>query len=168
MQSDGKNLFICAGLNGDIVDAVTGLYQKWKDQPKDLVVNLEEDSISGCGEESKCEAVFAYMVEHVSFLLDPAGTQMIKSPARLLADGNGDCKSLTMFVSCCLHCLGISHIIRFVSFDGDNQFTHVYPVALLQDGREVIMDMCETDADGVVLFDYARPYTKKKDFVYYE
>lgn len=163
MYSDGKNIFICDGLNKDIVAAVTTLYQRWKDQPKQLV-----SGIGGSDEEQKCEAVFAYMVEHVDYLLDPVGKQLIKSPARLLADGNGDCKSLTMFVSCCLHCLGISHIIRFVSFDGDSQYTHVYPVALLKDGREVILDMCETDEDGMILYDYARPYSKKRDFIYYE
>lgn len=164
MYSDGKNTYIMSGINSDVVGSIRTLYEQWKEQPRDLVRNLMENTV-----EDSCESVYQYMIDHVTYKLDPAGEQLIKSPARLLADGYGDCKSLTMFISCCLHCMRISHIIRFVDFDGDGQFTHVYPVALLEDGREFILDMCETDPeDGTILIDYARPYVNKKDFIYYE
>ena len=87
---------------------------------------------------------------------------------RLIADGCGDCKSYTMFIACCLHCCGILCIVRFVNFDGGKQYTHVYPVAIDEQGREIVMDACELDNDNItVLYNYARPYTKKKD-IYYE
>lgn len=70
-----------------------------------------------------------------------------------------------MFLACCLHCMGIKHIIRFVNYDGGTQYTHVYPVALDECGNEIILDACEKDADGIVMYDYAREYRKKKDFL---
>lgn len=158
MIADGKNTLITVGLNADVVESELACYEQWKDQPRSLVENL-------CGTiDEKCEAVFAYLVDHVIYKLDDNGQQYIKSPARLLSDGYGDCKSFTMFIACCLHCMGIEHIIRFVNYDGGNQYTHVYPVAIDERGNEIILDACEKDTDGVILYNFARKSKKQKDF----
>lgn len=158
MIADGKNTLITVGLNDDVIDAELACYQRWKDQPMELVKGLRGTI------DEKCEAVFAYLTENVVYKLDDAGNQYIKSPARLLQDGCGDCKSLTMFIACCLHCLGIEHIIRFVNYDGGQQYTHVYPVAIDERGSEIVLDACEKDADGTILYGYARPSKRQKDF----
>lgn len=158
MIADGKNTLITVGLNDDVIDAELACYQRWKDQPMELVKGLRGTI------DEKCEAVFAYLTENVVYKLDDAGNQYIKSPARLLQDGCGDCKSLTMFIACCLHCLGIEHIIRFVNYDGGQQYTHVYPVAIDERGSEIVLDACENDADGTILYGYARPSKRQKDF----
>lgn len=160
MQSDGKNVLLETGYNSDVIENMLSCYRQWRNQPTDIVRSLS-GSI-----DKRCESVFAYLVNHVSYRLDDDGMQYIKSPARLLADGEGDCKSLTMFIACCLHCMGIKHIIRFVNYDGGSQYTHVYPVAIDEIGNEIILDACEKDQDGVILYDFARPYKRKKDFVY--
>lgn len=159
MISDGRNTLLEVGVNKDIIARELECYHKWKGQPMELVAGLQGSV------DEKCESVFSYLIDNVVYKLDDYGSQFIKSPARLLADGFGDCKSLTMFIACCLHCLGIKHIIRFVNYDGSDQYTHVYPVAINEDGDEIILDACEKDVDGVILYDYARPYKKKKDFV---
>ena len=149
------------GVNSDVVKSFTACYEQFKNQPMDIVTDLRGEAVNDA-----CEAIFDYMCKNVSYKLDEDGKQFIKSPARLLADGCGDCKSLTMFVACCLHCLGIPHIVRFVNFDGSNQYSHVYPVALDENHKEIIMDMCETDEDGTPFYNYARKYKVKKDFIY--
>lgn len=159
MIADGQNTLICIGLNADVIDTELKCYHKWKNQPMELVRELR-----GTVDE-RCEAIFSYLVNHVNYRLDDEGMQYVKSPARLLKDGYGDCKSLTMFIACCLHCMGIKHIIRFVNYDGGEQYTHVYPVAIDELGNEIILDACEKDLDGVVLYDFARDYKRKKDFV---
>ena len=165
MISDGKNNLLKVGINSDVIACWCKCYERFKDQPKALVQNLGEASI-----DDKCQAVFGYLCNKVRYKLDPDGKQYIKSPGRLLADGCGDCKSLTMFVACCLHCLGIKCIVRFVNFDGGSQYTHVYPVAVDECGNEIIMDMCETTgnsaSNGTPLYGYARPYKRKKDIEY--
>lgn len=150
---------MAVGVNGDVIACELKCYELWKNQPMELVRDLH-----GCTIDEKCEAVFAYLTSRVEYRLDDDGSQFIKSPARLLADGCGDCKSLTMFIACCLHCLGIEHIIRFVNYDGGKQYTHVYPVAIDENGCEIALDACEKDIDGVILYDYARPYKKRKDY----
>lgn len=158
MIADGKNTLITIGINQDVIESELACYENWKEQPRELVANLH-----GTVDE-RCEAVFSYVVEHVEYKLDDPGCQYIKSPARLLKDGYGDCKSLTMFINCCLHCMGIEHIFRFVNYDGGRQYTHVYPVAIDERGNEIVLDACEKDTDGVILYGFARPSKKQKDF----
>lgn len=162
MISDGKNTFLMSGLNGDIVTCWKKCYEQFKNQPMDIVSEIRSTATI----DDKCQAVFGYMVSNTRYQLDADGEQLIKSPARLLADGCGDCKSYTMFIACCLHCLGIQCKVRFVNFDGGKQYTHVYPVAIDEQGNEIPMDACELDTDGTPLYDYARRYMKKKEIYY--
>lgn len=162
MRSDGQNRFMMAGLNSDIVECWKKCYEQFKDQPKEKVKDFLRYDINGT-----CRAIFDYMIKHTYYRLDDEGVQLIKSPARLIDDGFGDCKSYTMFIACCLHCCGIPCIVRFVNFDGGSQYTHVYPVAIDEYGNEIPMDACELDDDReTVLYHYAREYKRKKDIVY--
>ena len=162
MRVDGQNRFMIAGNNADIVSCWKKCYEEFKNQPMDIVAEIRNRGTI----DDKCQAIFGYMVSNTRYLLDPDGEQLIKSPGRLMADGCGDCKSYTMFIASCLHCLGIPCKVRFVNFDGGNQFTHVYPVAIDEQGNEIIMDACELDDDGTPLYDYARRYMKKKELYY--
>lgn len=162
MRSDGRNTFLMSGLNSDIVSCWKKCYEQFKMQPNDI---LSDVRILNSVDE-KCQAIFGYMVNHTFYQLDADGEQLIKSPARLIADGCGDCKSYTMFLASCCYCLGIPCIVRFVNFDGGNQYTHVYAVAIDEKGNEIVMDACELNEDGIPYYDYARPYTKKKDLYY--
>ena len=162
MISDGKNIFLMSGLNKDIVECWKKCYEQFKNQPQDLIADIRYQGTI----DDKCQAIFGYMVSNTYYRLDDEGEQKIKSPGRLIADGCGDCKSYTMFLASCLHCLGIPHKVRFVNFDGGNQYTHVYCVAIDEQGNEIILDACELDTDGTPLYDYARPYNKKKDLYY--
>ena len=167
MISDGRNTLLRRGVNSDVVECWKQCYERFKDTPKKICKYLRQEP--GTIDE-KCQAIFGYLCKHVYYKLDKDGDQYIKSPARLISDGCGDCKSLTMFIACCLHCVGIKCIVRFVNFDGGSQYTHVYPVAIDENGNEIIMDMCETDngseTNGTPIYDYARPYARKKDIVY--
>ncbi len=160
MQADGKNLYIKLGDNRDIVANIIKYYELWRNQPQKLVSGIYNLDV-----EEQCYAIFCYVLNNVAYKEDRAGYQFIKSPARLLKDGIGDCKSMTIFVASCLYCLGIPHKIRFVNFDGGDQYTHVYAVAIDR-GREIIIDCVERDAQGQPIFNYAREYAKKIDISY--
>lgn len=167
MISDGKNRLLKVGGNADVISCFQTCYKEFCNQPRKLVRQLQTSGVgSRMSVDDKCQEIFGYMCRKVRYKLDPDGDQYIKSPARLLADGCGDCKSLTMFVASCLHCCGIPCIVRFVNFDGGNQYTHVYPVAIDERGQEIVLDMCETNEQGIPYYDYARDYVKKKDIYY--
>lgn len=162
MISDGKNTLLKIGDNIDVVTCFQQCYNVYKDQPKE-----HAQKIAPTGDiDSKCQSIFGYLCNHVYYKLDPDDKQFIKTPARLLTDGYGDCKSLTMYIASCLHCLHIPCIVRFVNFDGGDQYTHVYPVAIDEAGREIVMDMCETNEAGIPYYGYARQFKVKKDIYY--
>lgn len=163
MHTDGRNTFLMAGLNGDIITCWKKCYEQFKEQPRDIITPEVRNAATV---DEKCQAIFGYMVTNTRYRVDRDGEQLIKSPARLIADGVGDCKSYTMFIASCLHCLGIPCKVRFVNFDGGSQYTHVYPVAIDEQGNEIPMDACELDDDGTPLYDYARRYMKKKELYY--
>ena len=160
MISDGRNTFLMAGLNSDIVECWKRCYEMFREQPRELVSDIYGDV------RERCETIYEYMVNNTYYQLDAEGEQLIKSTARLIADGCGDCKSYTMFLACCLHCMGIPCKVRFVNFDGGNQYTHVYAVAVDEQGDEIILDACELNPEGIPYIDFARPYVKKKDLYY--
>lgn len=162
MQADGRNQYIKFGDNADVVANVLKCYQRWREQPQEIVTDLQ-----GLTRDEACYDIFCYVIDNVRYKEDAAGYQFIKSPARLLSDGVGDCKSMTIFVASCLHCLGIPHTIRFVNFDGGSQYTHVYPIAYDENGKEIIVDCVERDSNNQPVFDYARQFAKKKD-IYFE
>lgn len=159
MEATGRNDFVAFGDNALVVSTVIACYRRWRGQPRRIVAELE-----GCPADTQCRSIFAYLVRHVRYVVDRPGYQFVKSPARLLADGTGDCKSFTLFIASCLHCLGIRHTIRFVNFDGGRQYTHVYPVAYDEEGREIVLDAVETGADGQPIYNYARPYAACREF----
>lgn len=162
MIADGQNRYMMAGLNRDIIRCWQECFEEFKEKPKDLVPQFVRDTI-----DTTCQEVFGYMVSRTQYKLDRDGEQLIKSAARLISDGNGDCKSYTMFIASCLWCLGIPCIVRFVNFDGGKQYTHVYPVAIDEYGQEIPMDACELDNDQeTCLYGYAREYKKKYDIYY--
>ena len=161
MSSDGKNTYICFGDNADVVRYVTAYYERWRDQPLELVRDIANLPI-----EEQCYAIFNYLLQNVRYQEDKAGYQFIKSPARLLKDRVGDCKSMTIFIAGCLHCLGISHTIRFVNFDGGTQYTHVYPIAYDERGEAIILDAVERNTNGQPVFNYARTYSRNIDIDY--
>lgn len=159
--ASGINDLLAYGDNRSVVNNVISCYLNWRDMPADIVNELR-----GLDVDEQCRSIFAYLVEHVTYQLDPAGVQYIKSPARLLKDSYGDCKSLTIFIASCLHCLGIRHTIRFVNFDGGFQYSHVYPIAYDEYGNEIILDACELDKNKQPIYNYARVYRRKKEFTY--
>lgn len=162
MTADGINSLIKVGLNADVVTSWAQVYEECKNQPADII----EADLYSLSTDEKCRAVFSYLARNVHYKLDPYGVQYIKTPARLLRDGEGDCKSLTMFIASCLHVLNVPCRVRFVNFDGGCQYTHVYPVAVDENGKEIILDACELDKEGHPIYNYARAYKRKKDLIY--
>lgn len=167
MQATGKNEYILTGYNSDVVENVVACYERWKEQPRDLVYNLRNIPA-----EEACEAIFTYILDNVRYKADPDGVQYIKSPARLLKDKVGDCKSYSIFIASCLHCLDIPCKFRFVNFDNGNQYTHVYVIAKDETNKTIIIDPVErinerTISGGEPCFNYARPFSKCKDITIY-
>lgn len=161
MIADGRNIMLHSnGLNPDIVEEVINYYNIWKCQPEGILTEIQDIPVS-----VQCESIYAYLLKNVNYKVDPEGKQFIKSPARLLADGFGDCKSFTVFIASCLHCLGVPHTIRFANYYGGSQYTHVYPIAYDEQGKAIVLDACP-QRDRKIKYDYEARFINKKDFYF--
>lgn len=56
------------------------------------------------------------------------GDQLTRMPWRTLADGRGDCKSLSVLVAALALAAGRSVGMRYVQYAGDDHYGHVYAV----------------------------------------
>lgn len=154
LQIDGRNtLKKRRGTTNDIINEVLNTYQDTWHTTAELAESLRRGT-----EEETCRAVFDFIIANVNYNEDPDGVQWIRTPARLLHDGEGDCKSMAILSASLLNNLGIPCFFRFVSFSKNNQITHVYTVT--ESG--IIIDPVER-IDGQPVFNYASKYTYKKD-----
>lgn len=154
LQIDGRNtLKKKRGTTKDIINEVLNTYQDTWHTTAELAETLRRGT-----EEETCRAVFDFIIANVNYNEDPNGVQWIRTPARLLHDREGDCKSMAILSASLLNNLGIPCFLRFVSFSRNNQITHVYTVT--ESG--IIIDPVER-IDGQPVFNYASDYTYKKD-----
>ena len=155
MRADYKNTIKkLSGNTADIVSVVMETYNKdWK-QVSGLAQEFKDSSA-----RNTCKNIFDFIVKNVRYKEDPAGVQWVKTPARLLADGVGDCKSMSIFSASCLRVLGIDHFFRFVSFNRKKEATHVYVIAISEYGEKIILDPVVRP----VQFNKEEKYTYKSD-----
>lgn len=157
MQVDLKEkVYKLNGSTSNIIDAVLIGVQKNYQSCAEIAKELKRTNVY-----DTCKAVFDYVIENVNYKVDPQGKQWIKTPARLLYDGVGDCKSFSIFIVSCLECLGIKCAFRFVSY-ANGDFTHVYVIAFDENDNIILIDPVAYIQRGVQ-FNNEIKYVNKKD-----
>jgi uncharacterized protein affecting Mg2+/Co2+ transport len=122
------------GTTDDIIDVVMSAYKLESDeQIRDLASELKQHS-----DIESCRNIFDFLVSNIRYVAD-VQVQEVKSPARLVHDATGDCKSYSIFTAAILRYLNIDHFFRFVSYTNDKRATHVYVVAVI-DNKELPID----------------------------
>jgi hypothetical protein len=95
-------------------------------------------------EYETCKRIYDNVKHNIKYVGDKTGHEIIKLPNALLYFKKGDCKSFSILEADLLrgvHGGRIEVEFWFVSQDYfDKTPTHVFPVAILSDGTEVIMD----------------------------
>lgn len=126
-----------SGGTSDIINVVMMAYDVESDpQIRTLAEKLKADTVY-----KTCRNVWQYLIDNVNYRADSDGDngEMIRTPARLIHDRTGDCKSYSLFTAVVLRFLGIQHVFRFTSYNGKPEATHVY-VAAYDGNEEIIID----------------------------
>ncbi len=135
------------GFTEDIINSVKSVFTESWTQTKKLANDLKGDDIN----ETLCN-VWNYTM-NVNYILDPYGKQYIKTPKRFLKDNFGDCKSFSIFICSIFANLGYKTKFRFVSYSQKSNYTHVYPI--------IILDNCEIPFDVVATKQVkSKPFTE--------
>ena len=161
MIAEGINRLVTnRGGNADVISAVKEVFEQYRNSVSNDVQDLRVETFY-----NKCLNIFYYVLDNVRYQEDFGVYQLVKTPARLISDGVGDCKSMAIFIASCLWCLGCDVVrFRFVSFDNSNIYTHVYVVAT-HNGETITIDPVER-INGQPVFNYARSCVRYKDLEY--
>jgi len=79
-----------------------------------------------CGAADPVNELSSFLSEDLTFLPDPAGLQIVKSPKRLIIDGSGNCVDITVLLAAVGYRLELPVSFMVASFDGVS-LTHIYP-----------------------------------------
>lgn len=71
--------------------------------------------------------MWQYTRDEVKYIAE-RGDQYIRLPWRTLEDGRGDCKSTAVLIASMCAAAGRRAVLRFVSYPGEDYYSHVYPV----------------------------------------
>lgn len=147
------------GVTSDIVTAVVDCYSRNAHTVPKSLLRIVTDS----DKETIAYNIFAWTNDNIRYKKDPDGQQWVKTPARLIYDGCGDCKSITILICSVLTLLGVKNKFRFVSYDHTTNYSHVYPVAII-DGEEIPVDVVAWKQKGYE-FGTEVEFTNKKDIM---
>ncbi|HJV19394.1 MAG TPA: hypothetical protein VJ552_05895 [Sediminibacterium sp.] len=141
-------------LLNDTMKLIPEIVRKTKWQTAALAKELLLGSV-----EDTCRNIWEFVFGHIQYHKDRPGYEQVRSPARTWADrfSGVDCDCYAVFISTILSNLGIPHLLRITKYY-QNTFQHIYPVAVLDNGREIVLDCVTTE------FDYEVPYSEKKDY----
>lgn len=147
------------GVTSDIVTAVIDCYQRNIGTVPPSLLRIVAD----CDNENIAYNIFVWISDNIRYKKDPDGQQWVKTPARLIWDGCGDCKSYSILICSVLTIMGVKNKFRFVSYDGTTNYSHVYPIAII-DGEEIPVDVVAWQQKGVE-FGNEVEFTNKKDIM---
>ena len=89
--------------------------------------------------------VWSFVKDNVKYERDRPGSEVVKSPGALWESRVGDCKSFSVMIGSLLSNLGYAYKYRVAFYNPDApEQGHIYPVAVLQNGTEVIVDAVHT------------------------
>lgn len=154
-----KRLVNPKGYTMDIVNAVCDCYDRNRQTVPHELFALCRD-MGATSPSDICAFIFEWVDDNIDYKVDPNGEQWIKTPARLISDGVGDCKSFSILICSFLTHYGIDNMFRFVAYKGSD-YTHVYPVAVI-DGEEIPLDVVAYKQRGIEIGNELK-YKKKYD-----
>lgn len=157
LKVDNKKTFVKKGVTEDIIDAVVDCYNRNIDNVPQSLLTI----VNAADAYETANNIWSWCADNIRYKKDPAGEQWVKTPSRLIYDGCGDCKSITILICAALTRLGIKNKFRFVSYDKTRNYTHVYPVAVINK-EEVPIDVVAYIQRGTDFGEEIK-YTYKKD-----
>lgn len=154
-KSTGKKELIHRNGNVDqIIAVILAADQKGRGFTKRFARHLKAGS-----DRQTLRNIWKFTKSNIKYLRDRAGDEVIKSPGATWETRKGDCKSFSVFIGSILGNLGYDYKYRVAFYDPKTpEQGHIYPVAILKDGTEVIVDAVWDYFDSEV------PYWKAYDY----
>lgn len=155
-----KDLLKSSGNTADIISAILYADSQSASYTKELATQLQKPTVL-----DTCRAIYDFVKQNIEYKEDPDGFQFVQSPGHLYwgdkskGNGQGDCKSMSVFCGSILQNLGIKYAFRFVSQDRSKDLHHVFIVVPNEIGKPICLDCVDEN------FNAHYNFTKVKDIV---
>ena len=114
--------------------------------------------LKGRNEEETCYNIWKFCYDHIEFIRDPRGKEMVQSPRYTWQRRAGDCEDMTSLIASICFNLGLLPLyLRIAEYDPASGFQHIYPIVQLKNGKRMVID-CVLEN-----FNEEHPYIRKKD-----
>lgn len=138
---------------GDIISAITKAHKQYRPEYKKIALYFKGSNPKQTGKK-----IFDFLKDNVRYQIEPADKQTVKSPAAILAEGEGDCKHYSSWAGGILDQLHIPFAYRFASYKMfDKTPGHVFVVINPGTKNEIWLDPV------LSTYDYKKPYTYATD-----
>lgn len=117
----------------DIMKVILQMHKKSKSQTVDFSKQFDFNRTSGF------RKLWQRIKRDIDYVPDKLGYEVVKAPRALWRIGKGDCKSFAIASATTMENAGVKVYYDLVHY-GNPDEAHIYPVAILDDGEEVIMD----------------------------
>lgn len=136
-KSTGKKELVHRNGNVDqIITVILSADQKGRGFTKRFARHLR-----GSSDMKTLRNIWKFTKENIQYIRDRSGDEVIKSPGATWETKKGDCKSFSVFIGSLLGNLDYTYKYRVAFYDPKTpEQGHIYPVAVLKDGSEVIVD----------------------------
>jgi len=142
------------GMNSDIISAIHKALPKAVTQVQNLSRHFQAAS-----RYETAKNIWLFLKNNIRYVRDADEYQKIKLPSRLLSEGTGDCKSLSLFTAAILKSLDMPAAFRYASYSPGNDIpSHVYTTTQDERGNEIIIDAVWNE------FNSEKKYSSKKDY----
>ena len=122
MKIEGRNTLVKRNYKlADIIDCQMQVFNNYWRTAEEIAQQLK-----GENEYNTCRNVWQYIIDNTQYKEDDFGTQFVKTPARLLYDKVGDCKSMSVLAASICTCLGIKGKFRYVGYKNAKEAHHVF------------------------------------------
>ena len=137
----------------DIIQSILDNHKKYINEYKNI-----SSFFRGSNNYETGKNIYNYLKKNISYKIDSADRQLIKSPAAILATKEADCKMYSNFAAGILDNLKIPFVYRFAGYSAfDNQPAHVFVVINPNTKNEIWLDPVLRQ------YDYKKPYNFKID-----
>lgn len=148
-----KKILVENQSTNDIIESILNNHKKYINEYKNI-----SSFFKGSNNYETGKNIYNYLKKNISYKIDSANQQLIKSPAAILATKEADCKMYSNFAASILDNLKIPFVYRFAGYSAfDNQPAHVFVVINPNTKKEIWLDPVLRQ------YDYKKPYNFKID-----
>jgi len=135
----GENWQVSLKDNANVYDSIAWIIHVAKETQNQPSIIEATEYASSDNVHDWAKGIFDFIATRIRYVADPSGNEYITTPDRLLRDGKGDCKKMTVFITAAAIRAGVPVLFRIIDYG--NGWEHIYPIIPTGDGNYITMDV---------------------------